>query len=144
MKKLLSILVLSLLFSGNAYAKLVKLNCSFRDAYVVTDNNRTIKLTSDMDLYQIYSADDVISFNEDFKIFVGMKADRFDDDIISVTMFDEIKGPKATIKMKKIWTVNRVTGVFTKEIYSKLIGRDTSWGTADTIRYDCRKAKKKF
>ena len=116
MKKLLSILVLSLLFSGNAYAKLVKLNCSFRDAYVVTDNNRTIKLTSDMDLYQIYSADDVISFNEDFKIFVGMKADRFDDDIISVTMFDEIKGPKATIKMKKIWTVNRVTGVFTKEI----------------------------
>ena len=145
MKKLFStILVLGLLLSGNAYAKLVKLNCSFRDAYVAMDNNRTKKLTPDNDLYQIYSADDVISFNEDFKIFVGKKADRFDDDIINVTMLSENKFPKATIKMKKIWTVNRVTGVFTKEIYSKLIGRDTSWGTADTIRYDCRKAKKKF
>ena len=87
---------------------------------------------------------DVVSFNEDLKIFAGNKADRFDQEIIKLTMYDEIKGPKATIKMKKIWTVNRVTGVFTKEIYSKLIGRDTSWGSADTIRYDCRKAKKKF
>ena len=145
MKKLFStILVLSFFLSSSAYAKLVKLNCSFRDAYVAMDNNRTKKLTPDMDLYQIYSADDVISFNEDFKIFVGKKADRFDDDIINVTMLSENKFPKGTMKMKKIWTVNRVTGVFTKEIYSKLIGRDTSWGTADTIRYDCRKAKKKF
>jgi hypothetical protein len=59
-------------------------------------------------------------------------------------MLDEIKGSKGTIKFKKVWTVNRVTGVFTKEIYSKVVGRDTSWGAADTIRYDCRKEKKKF
>ena len=144
MKKLLGIVVLGLLICVNAYAKSVKLNCSFRDAYVVMDNDRTKKLTPDMDLYQYYSADDVVSFNEDLKIFAGNKADRFDQEIIKLTMYDDIKGPKATIKMKKIWTVNRVTGVFTKEIYSKLIGRDTSWGSADTIRYDCRKAKKKF
>ena len=143
MKKLLFFLVISLFLNNNAYAKLVKLNCSFRDAYVVMDNNRTKKLTPDMDSYQYYSADDIISFNEDFKSFVGMKADRFDDEIISVTMLDEIKGPKGKIDLKKVWTVNRVTGVLTKEIYTKVIGRDTSWGTADTIRYDCRKAKKK-
>ena len=144
MKKILLFLVISLFLNNNAYAKLVKLNCSFRDAYVVMDNNRTKKLSPDMDEYRYYSAHDIISFNEDFKIFVGMKADRFDDEIISVTMLDEIKGPKGKIDLKKVWTVNRVTGVFTKEIYTKVIGRDTSWGTADKIRYDCRKAKKKF
>ena len=80
MKKILLFLVISLFLNNNAYAKLVKLNCSFRDAYVVMDNNRTKKLTPDMDEYQYYSADDIISFNEDFKIFVGMKADRFDDE----------------------------------------------------------------
>jgi len=144
MKKLFLTILFTLVLSGGAYAKLVKLNCSFRDAYVVMDNNRTKKLTPDMDAYQYYSADDIISFNEDFKSFVGMEADRFDDEIISVTMLDEIKGPNGKIDLKKVWTVNRVTGVLTKEIYTKVIGRDTSWGTADTIRYDCRKAKKKF
>ena len=77
-------------------------------------------------------------------MFDGLRADRFDDEIMKVEMYDELKGESATIKMKKIWTINRITGVFTKEIYSKLIGRDTSWGSPDTIRYDCRKAKKKF
>ena len=144
MKKLLFFLVISLFLNNNAYAKLVKLNCSFRDAYVVMDNDKTKKLTPYMDSYQYYSADAIISFNEDFKIFVGKKADRFDDYIINVTMLDEIKGSKGTIKLKKVWTVNRVTGVFTKEIYSKVVGRDTSLGAADTIRYDCRKEKKKF
>ena len=144
MKKLFLTILFTLVLSGGAYAKLVKLNCSFRDAYVVMDNNRTKKLTPDMGAYQYYSADDIISFNEDFKSFVGMEADRFDDEIISVTMLDEIKGPNGKIDLKKVWTVNRVTGVLTKEIYTKVIGRDTSWGTADTIRYDCRKAKKKF
>ena len=144
MKKLFLTILFTLVLSGVAYAKLVKLNCSFRDAYVVMDNNRTKKLTPDMDAYKYYSADDIISFNEDFKSFVGMEADRFDDEIISVTMLDEIKGPNGKIDLKKVWTVNRVTGVLTKEIYTKVIGRDTSWGTADTIRYDCRKAKKKF
>ena len=144
MKKLLAIVVLGLLLSGNVYAKSVKLNCSFRDAYVVMDNDRTKKLTPDMDTYQYYSADDVVSFNEDLKIFAGHKTDRFDQEVIKITMYDELKGPKATIKLKKIWTINRVTGVLTKKIYSKLIGRDSSWGSADTIRYDCRKAQKKF
>ena len=144
MKKLFLTILFTLVLSVGAYAKLVKLNCSFRDAYVVMDNNRTKKLTPDMDAYKYYSADDIISFNEDFKSFVGMEADRFDDEIISVTMLDEIKGPNGKIDLKKVWTVNRVTGVLTKEIYTKVIGRDTSWGTADTIRYDCRKAKKKF
>ena len=128
MKKLLLTILFTLVLSGGAYAKLVKLNCSFRDAYVVMDNNRTKKLTPDMDAYQYYSADDIISFNEDFKIFVGMEADRFDDEIISVTMLDEIKGPNGKIDLKKVWTINRVTGVLTKEIYTKVIGRDPSWG----------------
>ena len=72
------------------------------------------------------------------------QADKFDEEIIKLTMYDEIKGPKATVDMKKVWTVNRVTGVFTKEIYTKIPGRDTSWSSANTYRYDCRKAKKKF
>ena len=59
-------------------------------------------------------------------------------------MFDKLKGPKATVKLKKIWAVNRMNGVFTKEIYSKIVGVDSSWGAGTTIRYDCRKAKKKF
>ena len=54
MKKLLFFLVISLFLNNNAYAKLVKLNCSFRDAYVVMDNDKTKKLTPDMDSYQYY------------------------------------------------------------------------------------------
>ena len=144
MKKIILILIVCIFLSNNAYAKTVKLICSYKEAFVFTDDNRYIKLTPDHDLYQYYSADDVITFNEDAKTFVGMKADSFNDDFIKVTMFDEIEGPKATIKLKKIWRVNRFTGVFTKKIYSKLVGRDTSWGSGDKIRYDCRKAKKKF
>ena len=139
MRKIVLGLVLALLLSSNAYAKLVKLNCSFRDAYFGGQ-----KLTPDMEFYQIVSRDDVISFNDNLKIFAGMKADKFDEEIIKLTMYDEIKGPKATVDMKKVWTVNRVTGVFTKEIYTKIPGRDTSWSSANTYRYDCRKAKKKF
>ncbi|MFL2901508.1 MAG: hypothetical protein ACJZ36_00920 [Candidatus Pelagibacter sp.] len=144
MKKILAIIILSFLISENSFAKTVKLNCSFKDAYVGMEDGSTKRLTPDMDLYHIYSADDIISFNEDNKSFVGHKADRFNDEIIKVTMLDEIKGPKATVKLKKIWAVNRMNGVFTKEIYSKIVGVDSSWGVGTTIRYDCRKAKKKF
>ena len=144
MKKILAIIILSFLISENSFAKTVKLNCSFKDAYVGMEDGSTKKLTPDMDLYHIYSADDIISFNEGNKTFVGHKADKFNDEIIKVTMFDKLKGPKATVKLKKIWAVNRMNGVFTKEIYSKIVGVDSSWGAGTTIRYDCRKAKKKF
>jgi len=144
LKKALSIIVLGLLLSGNAYAETFKLNCSFRDAYVSMASGETVKLTTDMDNYQIYSVDVVVPINEDLKMFDELIADRFDDEIMEVEMRGEIKGPEATVKMKKIWTINRVTGVFTKEIYSKIIGIDTSWSSPDTIRYDCKKAKKKF
>jgi hypothetical protein len=144
MKKAIAIIILGLLWCNVGFAKSFKLNCSFKDAYVTMDDGSTKKLTPDSDIYQIYSADAVISVNEDLEMFDGLRADRFDDEIMKVEMRDELKGPKATIKMKKIWTINRITGVFTKEIYSKLVGRDTSWGNSDTIRYDCRKAKKKF
>ena len=144
MKKLLGIVVLGLLLSGNGYAKSFKLNCSFKDAYAEMTSGRVTKVTPDMDDYQYYSSDVVVPINENAKMFDGMIADRFDDDIMKKEFYDELKGPKATIKMKKVWTINRITGVFTKEIYSKVVGRDSSWGSPITINYNCRKAKKKF
>ena len=51
MKKLLSIIVLSLLFSGNAYAETVYLNCSFINGSFVDkeyNNEKTIDYKSDV------------------------------------------------------------------------------------------------
>ena len=69
MKKILAIIILSFLISENSFAKTVKLNCSFKDAYVGMDDGSTKKLTPDMDLYHIYSADDIISFKS--KVFIS-------------------------------------------------------------------------
>lgn len=142
-KYFLSIIFI-LFFNQSVFANDTKLNCTFKDAYLGMENGSIKKLTPDMQEYQLLSNDEILTFNEKKKIFVGWPADKFDDETIKVTMYNDIKGPKATINFKKVWEVNRITGVFIKEIYTKIEGKETSWGVADSIRYNCTKATKKF
>ena len=51
MKKLLGILVLGLLLSSNAYAKIIKLSCIFEKAYEYSLSGISIKMTEDNELY---------------------------------------------------------------------------------------------
>ncbi len=144
MKKFFIIIILSLLISEISYAKAVKLNCSFKDAYDSMSDGSVRKLSSNNENYHIISQDTVVTIDEARKFFAGGKADRFDDEIIKITWVEDLKGPKGTIKLKKSWKLNRITGVLVKDVYSKVVGRDSSYGSPFTLRYDCRVAKKKF
>ena len=144
MKRFYAFIILSLFISETAYAKVVKLNCSFRDAYDTLANGRTFKYKTTDSQYRYISGDAIVTIDEARNFFEGQKADRFDDNIIQSTWIDDIKGPKGTVKLKKTWTINRYTGVLTKEVYSKIVGRDSSFKGPSTFRYDCRTAKKKF
>tara|TARA_X000000950_G_C13560249_1_gene515282 strand:- start:133 stop:567 length:435 start_codon:yes stop_codon:yes gene_type:complete len=144
MKKFFVIIILSLFISETSYAKAVKLNCSFKDAYDSMSDGSVRKLSSNNENYHIISQDTVVTIDEARKFFAGGKADRFDDEIIKITWVEDLKGPKGTIKLKKSWKLNRITGVLVKDVYSKVVGRDSSYGSPFTLRYDCRVAKKKF
>ena len=144
MKKLLSIIVLGLLLSGNSYAESIKLNCTFREAYAEMVSGGFEKVTPEFEEYRFWSEDTVVTINEKLKTFEGSKAVIFNDEIIKNVFFDEVKGPKATEKSIKIWTINRITGIFRKEIYAKIVGRDLEFRPLLDITYDCKKAVKKF
>ena len=81
MKKFFVIIILSLFISETSYAKAVKLNCSFKDAY----DGSVGKVSSNNENYHIISQDTVVTIDEARKFFAGGKADRFDDEIIKVT-----------------------------------------------------------
>ena len=137
-------MVLGLLWCSNANAETIKLNCKFKDVYAHMSSGTMERITPEYGEYRFWSQDAVVTINEKLKTFVDLKADVFNDEIIKIKFFDESKGPKGTVKHMKIWTLNRITGLLRKEVYSKFVGKDLEFGQNLDITYDCQKAEKKF
>ena len=145
MKKLLGIVVLGFLLSGNAYAEAIKLSCIFKEAYDSL-NGKSVRITKDNSMYQYISEDNVVNIDTSLKLFDGYKATTWNEDIIESEWSERIdgKGDKSHMYMDlfKKFTINRITGEYRKEIYTKLKGESKTGPTL--IIYNCSKASKKF
>ena len=128
MKKILGIIVLGLLLSSNAYAKVISLSCIFQNAY---DGGSLMKPTNDM--YAYISDDTEISLDYDNESINGLETPVWNENKIIGKLNRTLKGG---IKLNTTLTLNRNTGKLKQEITGK-------YGTT-TINFKCSKAKKKF
>ena len=128
MKKLLAIMVLGLLLSSNAYAKVVLLSCIFQNAY---DGGNLIKPSNE--LYGYISEDASISLDYDNESINNLITPVWNENEIIGTLNRTLEGG---INLRTTLTLNRNTGKLKQEITGK-------YGTT-TINFNCSKAKKKF
>ena len=146
MKRLLIVLVLNLLFSGNLQANEIRLICKFIDAYDTQENGSSIRITKDKSMYQYISEDNIVKINTKLKLLDGSVATTWNEEIIENKWKERIdgKGDRSHmyIDIFKKFTINRLTGEYRKEIYTKVKGEKRTGPTL--IIYNCSIAKKKF
>jgi hypothetical protein len=128
MKKLLAIIVLGLLWSGNANSKGILLSCIFQNAY---DGGKLMKPSDKM--YAYISNDTEIYLDYVKKSINGLKTPVWNDNEIIGKLNRNIKGE---FKINTTLRLNRNTGKLKQEIKAK-------YGTT-IINFICSKAKKKF
>ena len=128
MKKILGIVVLSLLLSGNANAKIISLLCIFQNAH---DGGSLKKLSNAM--YAYTGNDTEIFLDHDNESINGLETPVWNVNKIIGKLNRTFEGG---INLNTTLTLNRNTGKLKQEITGK-------YGTT-TINFKCPKAKKKF
>ncbi len=127
MKKLLGILVLGLLLSSNAYAKIISLSCMFNNAY-----DGGVFVDPSNEIYSHISEDVTVFLDYDNKHINGLDTPVWNDNKIVGKLHRNLSG----VILNTTLTLNRNTGKLKQEITGK-------YGTT-TINFNCSKAKKKF
>ena len=139
MKKLLGILVLSLLFSGNAYAENIALICKFVSGDHLTADRKVIKLGS----HGVDADDVVVKLDTKRKKLIGDSAHSdnaavfWEDDLITWW-------PKYNSKISNTsFELNRYSG----QLIVKTITNNSGSSTVDgitNIKFNCSKTNKMF